>query len=165
MDQTLRPFTLGHKDFEMTQLPARDAQLSEGLKRSSIHPNCSFVTQWNSVNEVVSWPIDVLDSGEFEVQLYYTCPGESIGTEMTLSSGNRELKFVVSESHDPPLLGPENDRFERSESPVKDFKGVSMGVIRLEKGVQTLSLKATEIPGESAIDFRLLMFRRIGERP
>ena len=165
MDKALRPFTLGHKDFEMTQLPARDAQLSGGLKRSSIHPNCSFVTQWRSPKEVVSWPVDVLASGEFEVELFYTCPGESIGTEMTLSSGDRELRFVVSESHDPPLVGPESDRFERSESPVKEFKGVSMGVIRLEEGEQTLTLKATKIPGESAIDFRLLMFRRIEERP
>jgi hypothetical protein len=36
-----------------------------------------------------------------------------------------------------------------------------MGTIQLEKGKGTLSLKAIDIPGSQAMDFRLLMFKRV----
>ncbi|MCH2181824.1 MAG: arylsulfatase [Mariniblastus sp.] len=163
MDSSTRPFSLGHPDFAYTQMPARDAQISGGLKRSSIHPNCSFVTNWTSTEERIHWPVEVIEPGRYEVQLHYTCPSESLGTQLKLTCGERELDAVISVAHDPPLQGPDQDRFKRAESAVKDFHASSMGVIQLDEGVQTLSLQAEEIPGESAVDFRLLMFRRVDD--
>ncbi len=163
VDSQRRPFSLGHADFDFTQLPARDAEISDGLKRSSIHPNCSYVTNWTSTGDVISWPVEVLQSGQYEVQLYYTCPSESLGTQIRLSCGRRTLDFTVAQAHDPPAFGPDRDRFKRTESAVKDFKAVTMGSLQLDAGVQTLALEAKEIPGPSAVDFRLLMFRRIEE--
>ena len=161
VDSQRRPFSLGHADFDFTQLPARDAEISDGLKRSSIHPNCSYVTNWTSTGDVISWPVEVLQSGQYEVQLYYTCPSESLGTQIRLSCGRRTLDFTVAQAHDPPAFGPDRDRFKRTESAVKDFKAATMGSLQLDEGVQTLTLEAKEIPGPSAVDFRLLMFRRI----
>lgn len=163
MDSAKRPFSVGHPDFAYTQLPARDAQISGGLKRSSKHPNCSFITNWTSTEELISWPVEVIQSGKFEVQLYYTCPGESLGTQIKLTCGERHLDFTVSQAHDPPLVGPDRDRFKRTESAVKDFKAASMGIIEIDQGVQMLTLEAEEIPGKSAVDFRLLMFRRMAD--
>ena len=49
----------------------------------------------------------------------------------------------------------------RQESYVKDFKPMKMGVLDLKKGRGELKLRATKIPGEEAMEFRLLMFRRL----
>mgnify|MGYP001319905830 FL=1 len=55
----------------------------------------------------------------------------------------------------------ENDRFKRTESYVKDFKRMTLGEIQLEEGAGTLMLRAKEIPGDSVMDFRLLLLTRV----
>ena len=52
---------------------------------------------------------------------------------------------------------------ERAESYVKDFRTMKLGTIDLEKGRDVLKLTATEIPGRQVLDFRLLMFTRLGD--
>ena len=58
----------------------------------------------------------------------------------------------------------ENDKIDRQESYVKDFKPLNMGLIELKKGKGLLTLKALEIPGSEVIDFRLMMFRRLNNK-
>ena len=55
----------------------------------------------------------------------------------------------------------ENDRVERIESYVKDFKPLRLGSIYLKKGIGVLTLKATKIAGKQAMDFRLMMLKRV----
>ena len=55
----------------------------------------------------------------------------------------------------------ENDRVLRKESYVKDFKAVKMGIIALKKGKGELTLRALKIPGKEALEFRLLMLKRV----
>ena len=76
------------------------------------------------------------------------------------SSGN---VFLIDKAHDVPARGQENDRVQRRESYVKDFKPLKMGKINLKKGKGELTLQATEIPGKTALEFRLLMLRRLGQ--
>ena len=47
------------------------------------------------------------------------------------------------------------------ESYVKDFKALTIGKIVLEKGQGELALRATEIPGVEAMEFRLLTLKRM----
>jgi len=58
-------------------------------------------------------------------------------------------------------MGAENDRIQRQESYVKDFRPFTLGRIQLTKGKGTLKLKALDIPGEKAPEFRLLELIRI----
>ena len=56
----------------------------------------------------------------------------------------------------------EQDRDERIESYVKDFRPLVLGDMELTAGRGTLSLQALEIPGAEVMDVSLLVFRRIG---
>ncbi len=156
-----RTFPIGHPDYNFTQIPARDGTASGDIKRSSRHPNCSFFYNWISTNDSITWEAEVLESGEFEVELYYTCPAKDVGSTFELSFGKSKLMGKITEPHNPPLKGMENDRDIRTESFVKDFKRVTVGTIQLEKGKGSLTLKAIEIPGSQVMDFRLLMLKRI----
>jgi hypothetical protein len=60
-----------------------------------------------------------------------------------------------------PVRGGEHDRVPRQESYVKDFRPLRMGVIELSRGRGDLVLRATGIPGSQAMEFRLLMLRRL----
>lgn len=160
-EKDTRTFTIAHPDYTWTQIPARDGTGHGALKRSSIHPNCSFYTNWTSLADSITWEAESLSEGDFEVIIYYTCPANDIGSTFELSFGNEKLVSRITEAHDPPLTGMENDRDPRTESYVKDFKPLNMGTIHLEKGIHTLTLKALQIPGSQVMDFRLLMLKKV----
>ncbi len=156
-----RPFTLGHPDFTYTQIPARDGVPHGHIKHSNKYPNNTFFTNWISEKDSITWDIEVLTDGEFEVELHYTCPEESLGSMLELSFGESRLSSKITKAHNPPLTGMENDREPRMESYVKDFIPMDLGRIKLKKGRAALTLKALDINGKVAPDVRLLMFRRI----
>ncbi len=160
-EEDTRTFPVGHPDYAFTQLPARDAQATGNIQRSNRWPNASFYTNWTSTNEAIAWDVEVLESGNFEATIYYTCAPENAGSTITLSYPSDTLTFKITEAHDPPLIGMEYDRVERQESYAKDFISMNAGTIHLEKGEGTLSLQATEIPGNGVVDFRLLMLKRV----
>jgi len=157
----LRPFTLGHPGSEWTQLPARDGRPAGTITRSNRFPNCSYFTNWTSTDDRVSWPVDVLADGRFEVTLHYAVSKADVGATIELSRGETRLTATISRPHEVPIRGGEHDRVPRQESYVKDFQPLRMGVIELSRGRGDLVLRATGIPGSQAMEFRLLMLRRL----
>lgn len=155
-----RPFLIGHPDYRYTQLPARDAVAHGGIERSNRFPNCSFFTHWTSPQDSITWDAEVLASGNYEVEMYYTCPPDSVGAKLELSFGESRLTAAIAKPHAPPLRGHEHDRVKRQESYVKDFAPVTLGTIHLSKGQGKLTLRATAVPGAEVGEFRLLMFTR-----
>ena len=156
-----RPFVIGHPDAELTQIPARDGVGHGNIKRSNKFPNCSYFTNWTSVEDSITWEAEVGATGNYSVDVYYTCPKADIGSTFELTFNESRLVAQVLEPHDPPVKGAEHDRVKRAESYVKDFKPMNLGVVRLEQGKGMLTLKASKIPGSQVMDFRLLMLKRV----
>jgi arylsulfatase A-like enzyme len=156
-----RPFTVGHPEYEYTQLPARDGTPHGEIKRSNRFPNDTFFTNWISEKDSITWDIDVVADGTFEVELFYTCPPASVGSILELSMDKSKIATKIKESNDAALTGMENDRVPRMESYVKEFVSMKLGKMVLKKGKGILTLKALEMNGKSVADVRLLLFRRI----
>jgi len=136
-----RPYPIGHPEFSYTQLPARDGIPHGSVRRSSAAPNCSYFTDWTSTSDSISWNVQVLKAGCFEVELYYACADSLVGTQVRVSFEDSAIQAPVEHANDPPARGAENDRVPRSsESYVKDFLPVRLGVIELSEGAGTLRL-------------------------
>jgi arylsulfatase A-like enzyme len=156
-DKELKPFTVGYREFPITQLPARDGLPHGGIQRSSKAPNCSFFTNWKSAEDSITWDIEVATAGKYEAVVYYTCPAADVGSKVELSFNGASTTTIVSEPHDPPLHGKEHDRAIReAESLVKDFKPLPFGTLDLQPGRGLLTLKALNVPGKSVMDVRLI---------
>ncbi len=156
-----RYFTLGDPEFEYTHIPARDGTPHGNIRRSNRWPNDSYFTNWTSEKDSISWDVNVIADGEFEVDLYYTLASENVGVSITLQNGQNKLDAELTKAHNPAPFGMENDRIERAESYVKDFKKTTLGEISLKEGKRSLILKASHIRGTAAMDVRLLVFRRL----
>ena len=111
-------------------------------------------------NDKITWNVEVLEDGWFDAEIHYTCPPEDAGSTFELSFGNSAVTGKITEGHDPPLRGMENDRIERQESYVKDFKPLHIGRIFLEQGKGLMTLQAIDMPGSQVMDFRLMMLKR-----
>ena len=159
-----RPFTLAHPDAEFTQLPARDAVPHGNIVRSNKFPNCTFMTHWNDTTSEITWDVDVLSEGDYEVQMYYAA--KRAGSVIELSLGEERFSTTINVAHDVPLVGREDDRFERAEGYVRRWRPMTLGVLHLKPGTGTLRLRARKVAqadnGEAEVaDMRLLMFRKI----
>lgn len=171
LDGTPRPFVIDDTSGNRTTLlPARDATISGGLKRSSRHPNCSYITNWTSVDDSILWNIDVTEAGTFDVEVLYTCEAQEIGSTIELRSAQGDsplskLSAMIAQPAESPLIGAAEDRVPRTESLVKDFSRRKLGVLSLEKSVQQLTLQATDVAGSQVADFRMLILRRQTEEP
>jgi len=157
-----RPFTIGHPEFRNTQIPARDGVPHGNIKRSGRAPNCSYFTNWKTTDDKMTWSVEILAGGNFEVEMYYACPESDIGTEIELTLGTSSLRATITESNDPPTVGAEHDRVPRTtQSFVKDFRPMKLGTVHLQQGQGELTLRATKLVGDNALEMRLLMFHRV----
>ena len=112
--------------------------------------------------DTISWNADVQIEGDYQARVYYTCTEEALGTVLELRWGESAIIKEVTVVNDPPLIGAKSDRSpRRSESLVKDFVPLNLGVIRLKKGKRPLVLSALKIPGKQSIEMRLIMLNRI----
>ena len=158
-----RPFVIGHPQELYSKLPARDADISGSIERSNRYPNCSYFTTWKGLDAKITWNVEVEESGLFEAFIYYTCDKRNIGSIFNLGT-NREgesLDFTLTEVNDQPMLGADLDRVPREESYVKGFHPCSVGLIPLSKGTATLTLQAQTIRNEEAMNFWMLVLKRV----
>ncbi|MBN7811755.1 arylsulfatase [Algoriphagus sp. H41] len=156
-----RSFPLGHPEFKHNQLPARDAVAHGNIQRSNRFPNSSYFTNWTSVGDSLTWEVEVLADGQFEVEIYYTCEKEAVGSTLSLRMGDDVLEGKVVAPFTPQLVGAEEDRVPRQESYEQKWGKMSLGKISLSKGSGKLSLKALQIPKGKVMDFRLMTLTRI----
>ena len=156
-----RPFVIVHPDYKYTQIPARDGTAHGAIQRSNRFPNCSYFLNWVNEEDVITWTSEVAASGKYQVDIEYACPKADVGSTIELSFNNSKLKGKIVEAHDPPIRGGENDRDERQESYVKDFKTMNLGVIDLKKGKGELTLRALKMAGSQVMEFRLIMLTRV----
>jgi hypothetical protein len=153
-----RPFPVGYREFSVTHLPARDGVPHGNVQRSARAPNCSYFTNWTSTDDRITWDVQVANSGRYEVVVYYTCPAAGVGSTFELRFGDSCIRGQVTEAHDPPLYGMEQDRAPRgSESYVKDFKPLRLGEVELKKGRGELTLQALDIPSRQVMDVRYVV--------
>ena len=159
-----RPITLGHLDEALVQLPARDATNHGGVKRSNRFPNATYMWNWSAnAEDRISWEVEVLASGKFEVEMYYACQESAVGAGIELSCQDQLLRSHIPDAHETPLLGAAEDRVPRQEGYVKRWAVMKLGVLELPTGKGTLNLRLTETMERDAAEMRLLTFRRVPE--
>ena len=150
-----RPFPVGYVEFPRTPLPARDGVPHGGVKRSAGAPNCSYFVNWMSLEDRMTWDIDVNTTGTYDVEVLYTCPLPDAGSTIELEFKGAKLEVKVARGWDPPHY-TNQDTIGRpaGESQMKEFRPLALGTIRLEKGRGILTLRAKDIPGKSVMDVR-----------
>ena len=78
-----------------------------------------------------------------------------------LSLGESRLTKTIDVVHDVPLIGAAEDRFERVEGYVRQWRPMKLGRLHLVPGAGTLRMRATEVAGQEVGEMRLLMFRKL----
>jgi arylsulfatase A-like enzyme len=149
-----RPYPVGFVEFPRTPLPARDGVPHGRIKRSAGAPNCSYFVNWISPEDTMTWDIEVNTTAEYEAEILYTCPLEDAGSTITLEFNEATVSGKVAPGWDPPLYTNQDTVPRVAESPMKEFRPLKLGRIKLAKGRGLLTLRAVEMPVHSVMDVR-----------
>ena len=154
----VRPIPVGHPVHARTELPAGEGLPAGGVQRSNRFPNCTYFTNWTTREGAMTWQIEVLTAGDYEVTIDYgaTEPGSTV----ELRCGAARVSGKISPAWNPPLRDGE-DRVPRQESYLKDFRPLSLGTMRLGQGRETLTLRATEIVGSHVAEVYRVTLRLV----
>jgi len=151
-----RPYTVGYSEFPMTPLPARDGAPHGGIKRSAGAPNCSYFMNWTSLDDSMTWEIEVNKPGDYDAVIFYTCPLADTGSAIELSWNGHTCTGTVAPGWDPPLINNQDRVPRKGESYLKEFHALNLSALHLEPGRGPLTLRAVKIPGKSVMDVRLV---------
>ncbi|QEG43414.1 arylsulfatase [Roseimaritima ulvae] len=155
-----RPFTVGFA--AKTVLPARDAVEHGTIMRSAKPPNNSFFKHWTSIEDSITWDVDVVTAGVYKATLLYTCAAGDQGATVIVSvDEGDQAKATVTEVFDPPLYDKSKERVKDSHYFVKDFRPLEVGTLNLRKGRATLRLKSDKIVGQQVVDVHSIQLDRV----
>ncbi|MBC2840287.1 arylsulfatase [Robiginitalea sp. SC105] len=158
---TQRPFTLGYPGSGQTVLPARDATAGSPVRRSNRFPNASYMTGWDREAGGISWPVELLSEGTFEVTAYYACTEATAGTRLWMTTRTDSVGRTIETAFESEAYGMEQDRVPRIESYAKDFRPLPLGQIGLSPGRDTIRLHAGPFAPGANLEIQRLVFRRM----
>lgn len=158
-DRPIPPIPVGHPRADTVVLPTPQARFDGGIRFSGKHPNNAWLTGWESTDATVAWDLEVARPGRYRVSLEYLCPPEDAGGRVEARSGDRSIRIVVAPTAVRQVPSP--DRFPRDEVYEMEWARQVVGVIDLEQGRQTLTLRALERPGRQVLELKSLILDRL----
>ncbi len=155
------PIPVGYNASPSTSLPATESYFSGNIafKGKSGWSN-DWLANWTSTSDKIWWDLDVIEEGNYIVEALYSLEEENVGTAITASSDEDEIKYTFSSSYIAVQI-PSPDRVERGEVYEQKWGRVPLGLLQLEKGNQQLKLRANLIPGNSSIDLKRIILTKI----
>jgi len=92
---------------------------------------------WSSVDDVVTWTIDVPESGTYRVEIDYACDAHAAGHRLVMSSRGSSLTHKIAAT-----------------SGWDDYQTTEIGTLELSAGVQTVTCKPASRPLPALLDLK-----------
>lgn len=150
-----RPIPVGYAEENPVTLPAPQAQFSGDLRFHS-GPGYAhdWLTNWKDTKATIRFDVDVVQAGEYEVTLRYTCPKADAGSRVRLTIGkeSRELTIAAAEPVQIPL--PHRDEPGHQKYQNRDWGRLSLGRYSLPSGDVSLKLEPVTIAGGQLMDLK-----------
>lgn len=105
-----------------------------------------YLERWNSLEGFLEWPVTVMQSGEFEVRLWYVCSPEALGTRLQVEFQDAKAELEITKARDPSPI-PVPERVPQTLGNIKRWMPVSMGKVSLTKGPQKVRLRPIHLSG------------------
>jgi len=125
---------VGYKQAPITELFAPDAAKKGSIKYFAKNGFAhDWFTGWQQDADSAIWNIEVVEDGNFEIQLKYNCTESFLGSVLQVNIDGEKTQMNVQ----VPFTGkvyPSPDRVTRIEAYEKDWAMLDMGTLHLSKG-------------------------------
>lgn len=163
-----RSIPIGHPARTTYSLPANEADLHPGYGElikytgdtESGYAN-SWITDWISTEAYPSWPLEVSQAGEYEVQIRYACRREDVGCQLAVIAGGNQLIVNVPVAHDSPLMLKPDHLYSDNYQDKESWATLTAGTLTLTPGETELAVKLLEVSGARGIELKEVILHRV----
>ena len=147
------PIPVGYEEAPVISMPAHEASLYQGLEYKEGHGWANdWIVNWNSTDAYAVWPIEVVNEGDYQINLKYNTP-DGAGAIIKVKIGENSLEGEITEDYpgesiESPDWVPRKEVYERT------WGSFLIGTLKLEPGKYNLVISAIEIPGSTAMELK-----------
>lgn len=154
------PVPVGFAESPHTFLPAPEAQLSGNVKfQGKMGWANDYIVNWTAKNDAATWDIEVENSGDYEIVVYYNADEATVGSVLSIGviDENDELisknVIKIQEAFWAEFL-ESPDRLKRGEVYEKEWGKLNMEQVKLEKGKVRLRLMLEEMKNGGILEIK-----------
>lgn len=158
------PLPVGHVEHNPVELHAPQAYYDSPLKFAN-GPGFAndWLTGWTDSSAKIWWEIDVLRSGNYEVELTYGCPPADAGSRIRVGDNNSSVEFVVPAAEAKEISLPHRDEAGKLRYRNREWTTLVVGTLKLRKGPQKLVLDPLAVPGSQVMDLKQIRLKLISK--
>ncbi|MEM1226333.1 MAG: sulfatase-like hydrolase/transferase [Planctomycetota bacterium] len=153
----------GYTQFPVTHLHAVQGKLTGTIRFHGKGFHHDWITNWTNARDQIDWDIRVVEPGDYQVSVKYTCPESDVGSQIRISVDDQDVTAIVEPAYDPDRF-PNRDRAPRSGELEKPWATLDIGTISLNEGVAKLTLSADTMPGTQVMDVREVTLSKITDK-
>lgn len=149
---------IGYDEALEVRIPATEG-IMNGRLACYGYPNRNWVNNFISPDDSLSFDIEIIKDGIFEIWIEYSLARRTNATAITVKVGNRTIRTTPSIYEFSKVYSP--DRVLRQEAYEMNWNREKIGVIQLKKGHYPLKLYAENIPDIESLKIMTLILRRL----
>lgn len=159
------PVPVGYAEENPAVLTATQARLIGQLKYFQgagwAH---DWASGWTAEGDAMSWDLDVVKAGEYEIELTVLCPEEVVGTRLSVQVGSSAAVEWVMEQPSPAGAVAMRDVVPRKEAPVMRWAHCRAGVARVAAGRMPAAIRYVAGSGKSGLGVYAMSLRRLDSK-
>jgi arylsulfatase A-like enzyme len=119
-----------------------------------------WLTGWTSLEDKISFQLDVVRPGFFEVELAYACASENAGSKIRVSAGTNCVETTTAAAPAPQIPLPHRDRGGKTYVN-RNWGTLKAGRLYLDNGPISLRIEALSKPHEEILELKHVQLRRV----
>lgn len=155
------PISVGYAQENPVELSVAQSEFTGDLRFSGKHPNNAWLTGWTNVHDTITWNLDVVREGNYEITLVYLCPKKEAGSKVQIASDDSSIEALIKGTDYHEISSP--DRVPREEVYEMEWSTLTAGSLDLHRGNASLKIRALN-PAHSAgqiMDLKAVKLRRL----
>ncbi|MDA3890459.1 MAG: arylsulfatase [Salinivirgaceae bacterium] len=134
------PIQIGHRIAPMTELPAHESALGNHVEfAGGMGWANDWVLNWTDTSDYMQWPINVVNTGRYNVKLHYVGSKKTVGDNFSLSCQNHQLNFKIENAISKSIV-KNQDRVTRDEVDEVSWGSQTIGELSLQEGACLMNL-------------------------
>lgn len=138
------PIEIGRPDEDPVEIDLSWAEMQGNVKAHYRHYNRDHTTDWKAPGDALSWRVDVVRGGTYEVWLDYGCQPSEAGGSYRVSLGSARADLRTE-----PGGGPDT------------YVHRKVGELKLQPGPGAFRIEALRVPGKVLMELHKIRLRRV----
>ena len=113
-----------------------------------------WIEGWTDTAAHASWPLKVVNPGQYKVTLLYCCKPKNMGARLRVQIGTAHVEGTVTKPHNPPIMPSNECADPKIHYASKTWAELSLGQIEVAPDAKQMVVRTLEMPGRESIELK-----------